>query len=180
MEARRWRRGGGVENHIAPTAAPHSTVGFYLTPGVWHFPSSPTFATYSPAEITLNIYSDAKNHTIMLAILRRIPQLARAGPSNPTQRFCSTCSPRPLASSLRPSLPSLSTPLASRPILASQATNVGRGISQVRGMKVRSSVKKFCDGCLVVRRKGRIYVICSKNPKHKQVCPISSLLVRWD
>lgn len=47
-------------------------------------------------------------------------------------------------------------------------------------MKVRSSVKKFCDGCLVVRRKGRIYVICSKNPKHKQVCPISSLLVRWD
>ncbi|WVO23680.1 50S ribosomal protein L36 [Cryptococcus decagattii] len=104
----------------------------------------------------------------MLAILRRIPQLARAGPSSPTQRFCSTCSPRPLASSLRPSLPSLSTPLASRPILGSQATNVGRGISQVRGMKVRSSVKKFCDGCLVVRRKGRIYVICSKNPKHKQ------------
>ncbi|KAL0244048.1 hypothetical protein I308_105311 [Cryptococcus tetragattii IND107] len=88
----------------------------------------------------------------MLAILRRIPLLARAGPSSPTQRFCSTCSPRPLASSLRPSLPSLSTSLASRPILASQATNVGRGISQVR----------------VVRRKGRIYVICSKNPKHKQ------------
>lgn len=50
MEARRWRRGGGVENYIAPTAAPLSRVGFYLTPGVWHFPSSLTFATYSPAE----------------------------------------------------------------------------------------------------------------------------------
>ncbi|KAI0651897.1 ribosomal protein L36-domain-containing protein [Trametes meyenii] len=39
-----------------------------------------------------------------------------------------------------------------------------------RGMKVRASVKTMCDGCSVVRRKGRIYIICSKNPKHKQVC----------
>ncbi|KAF8078644.1 ribosomal protein L36-domain-containing protein [Lyophyllum atratum] len=38
-----------------------------------------------------------------------------------------------------------------------------------RGMKVRSSVKVMCDGCSVVRRKGRVYVVCSKNPKHKQV-----------
>ena len=38
-----------------------------------------------------------------------------------------------------------------------------------RGMKVRSSVKVMCDGCSVVRRKGRIYIICSRNPKHKQV-----------
>lgn len=37
-----------------------------------------------------------------------------------------------------------------------------------RGMKVRSSVKRMCDGCAVVRRKGRIYIICFKNPKHKQ------------
>ncbi|KZT02678.1 uncharacterized protein LAESUDRAFT_705685 [Laetiporus sulphureus 93-53] len=40
-----------------------------------------------------------------------------------------------------------------------------------RGMKVRSSVKRMCDGCSVVKRKGRIYIICSKNPKHKQVYP---------
>lgn len=42
--------------------------------------------------------------------------------------------------------------------------------SQVRGMKVRSSVKKLCDGCKSVRRKGGkyVYIICSKNPKHKQ------------
>lgn len=39
-----------------------------------------------------------------------------------------------------------------------------------RGMKVRSSVKVMCDGCSVVRRKGRVYILCSKNPKHKQVC----------
>ncbi|OJD36780.1 uncharacterized protein BKCO1_900076 [Diplodia corticola] len=84
-------------------------------------------------------------------------------------------------------------------------------LQQVRGMKVRSSVKKLCDGCKVrvlrdrhrelgedgremnmekeekkkemsgldstrririssVRRKGKryVYIICSKNPKHKQ------------
>jgi large subunit ribosomal protein L36 len=42
--------------------------------------------------------------------------------------------------------------------------------AQARGMKVRSSVKKLCDGCKSVRRKkGKyVYIICSKNPKHKQ------------
>ena len=35
-------------------------------------------------------------------------------------------------------------------------------------MKVRASVKKICDSCKIVRRKGRVYVICKKNPKHKQ------------
>ncbi|MDE2099230.1 MAG: 50S ribosomal protein L36 [Patescibacteria group bacterium] len=35
-------------------------------------------------------------------------------------------------------------------------------------MKVRASVKTVCKDCHVVRRKGRVYVICSKNPKHKQ------------
>ncbi|NPB03937.1 MAG: 50S ribosomal protein L36 [Thermotogae bacterium] len=35
-------------------------------------------------------------------------------------------------------------------------------------MKVHSSVKKRCAYCKIVRRKGRVYIICSKNPKHKQ------------
>ncbi|EEH05088.1 conserved hypothetical protein [Histoplasma capsulatum var. duboisii H88] len=39
---------------------------------------------------------------------------------------------------------------------------------QFRGMKTRSSVKRLCDGCKPVRRKNRVYIICSKNPKHKQ------------
>ncbi|MFH0988587.1 MAG: 50S ribosomal protein L36 [bacterium] len=34
-------------------------------------------------------------------------------------------------------------------------------------MKVRSSVKKICDKCKIIRRKGVVQVIC-KNPKHKQ------------
>jgi len=34
-------------------------------------------------------------------------------------------------------------------------------------MKVRPSVKKICDDCKIIRRKGVVRVIC-KNPKHKQ------------
>ncbi len=36
------------------------------------------------------------------------------------------------------------------------------------GMKVRASIKKICKDCQVVRRKGRLYIICKVNPKHKQ------------
>ncbi|MGC9049077.1 MAG: 50S ribosomal protein L36 [Patescibacteria group bacterium] len=35
-------------------------------------------------------------------------------------------------------------------------------------MKVRSSVKRICRNCKLVRRGKRLYVICKKNPKHKQ------------
>ncbi|MCX7835378.1 MAG: 50S ribosomal protein L36 [bacterium] len=35
-------------------------------------------------------------------------------------------------------------------------------------MKVRPSVKKICDACKVIKRKGVVRVICSKKPKHKQ------------
>ncbi|MBI5116679.1 50S ribosomal protein L36 [Candidatus Poribacteria bacterium] len=34
-------------------------------------------------------------------------------------------------------------------------------------MKVRTSVKKICEKCKIVRRKGVVRIICS-NPKHKQ------------
>ncbi|MBM3251761.1 MAG: 50S ribosomal protein L36 [Candidatus Omnitrophica bacterium] len=34
-------------------------------------------------------------------------------------------------------------------------------------MKVKSSVRKVCDRCKIIRRKGVLRVICS-NPKHKQ------------
>ncbi|CAG8646399.1 36308_t:CDS:2, partial [Racocetra persica] len=41
-------------------------------------------------------------------------------------------------------------------------------IGLIRGMKVRSSVKKLCDGCYTVRRRGTVFVLCKKNKKHKQ------------
>jgi large subunit ribosomal protein L36 len=34
-------------------------------------------------------------------------------------------------------------------------------------MKVRPSVKPICEKCKIIRRKGRVMVIC-ENPKHKQ------------
>ncbi|MCZ6474510.1 MAG: 50S ribosomal protein L36 [SAR324 cluster bacterium] len=34
-------------------------------------------------------------------------------------------------------------------------------------MKVRSSVRKMCDRCKIIKRKGILRVICD-NPKHKQ------------
>ena len=39
-------------------------------------------------------------------------------------------------------------------------------------MKVRASVKKICSQCQVIRRRGKVRVICKnprKGPKHKQV-----------
>lgn len=35
-------------------------------------------------------------------------------------------------------------------------------------MKVRASVKKICEKCSVVRRRGIVRVICAANPRHKQ------------
>lgn len=34
-------------------------------------------------------------------------------------------------------------------------------------MKVRASVKKICPKCRIIKRKGKVMVIC-ENPKHKQ------------
>ena len=35
-------------------------------------------------------------------------------------------------------------------------------------MKVRPSVKKMCEKCKVIRRHGRVMVICKTDPRHKQ------------
>jgi len=34
-------------------------------------------------------------------------------------------------------------------------------------MKVRASVKKICNKCKSIKRKGKVMVIC-ENPRHKQ------------
>jgi large subunit ribosomal protein L36 len=41
------------------------------------------------------------------------------------------------------------------------------GKSWERGVKVRPSIKKMCEKCKIIRRRGRVTVICS-NPRHKQ------------
>ncbi|EFP81290.1 hypothetical protein PGT21_017876 [Puccinia graminis f. sp. tritici] len=70
---------------------------------------------------------------------------------------------------LRSSFPVLSQQPYHHPLLSDNNHSLTNAtINIIRGMKVRSSVKKICDGCSVVKRKGRVYVICSKNPRHKQ------------
>ena len=44
---------------------------------------------------------------------------------------------------------------------------VGRSKLGVTAMKVRASVKRMCDKCKVVRRRGVVRIICT-NQKHKQ------------
>ena len=34
-------------------------------------------------------------------------------------------------------------------------------------MKVKASIKKRSEDCKIVKRKGRLYIICKKNPKFK-------------
>ncbi len=43
-----------------------------------------------------------------------------------------------------------------------------RGTDEEWTMKVRASVKKICDKCKIIRRRGVVRVICPTNPKHKQ------------
>jgi ribosomal protein L36 len=48
-----------------------------------------------------------------------------------------------------------------------RGTPAAAGYMRSEAMKVRSSVKRMCENCKVVRRKGVVRVICT-NPKHKQ------------
>ncbi|XP_030341574.1 39S ribosomal protein L36, mitochondrial [Strigops habroptila] len=38
----------------------------------------------------------------------------------------------------------------------------------VAGLKSKTSLKRRCKDCFMVRRRGRLYVLCKTNPRHKQ------------
>ena len=42
-----------------------------------------------------------------------------------------------------------------------------QALQEVNDMKVRPSVKPMCEKCKIIKRKGKVMVIC-ENPKHKQ------------
>ncbi|QDS68570.1 hypothetical protein FKW77_000441 [Venturia effusa] len=97
--------------------------------------------------------------------------LRRVLVSKSTPTTCLNSCTRSFASLRISTRPTLA--LEKRKGMAIQDTSTGMvkvALEQARGMKVRSSVKKLCDGCKSVRRKGGkyVYIICSKNPKHKQ------------
>jgi len=47
---------------------------------------------------------------------------------------------------------------------------IGSTLQQKKGitMKVRASVKKICEKCKIIHRRGVVRVICSASAKHKQ------------
>ncbi len=56
--------------------------------------------------------------------------------------------------------------LAAKPYIQTLWTN-GIVSSGESAMKVRASVKRICENCKIVRRRGVVFVVCS-NPRHKQ------------
>ncbi|POY76451.1 hypothetical protein BMF94_0652 [Rhodotorula taiwanensis] len=91
------------------------------------------------------------------AAARSLSHLVANEAAHPRSCGCARCAPRTIAGNGG----ILGAP--SRPSTATAAT-----VSGERGMKVRSSVKLYCDGCQSVRRKNRVYIICRNNPKHRQ------------
>ena len=63
--------------------------------------------------------------------------------------------------------PGIVQPKRSRPNHGSYGRTTHPSKSSI--MKVRPSVKRICDACKIIRREGKVRVICSVNPKHKQV-----------
>ena len=41
-------------------------------------------------------------------------------------------------------------------------------INRSTKMKVTSSIKRRCENCQIIKRKGVVRVVCSRNPRHKQ------------
>lgn len=115
-------------------------------------------------------YPSVRMLSAALRVLSRQP-LRKVAVAAPAQaRFCSSSSSAVLKAAVSPKSLTASNASTRLTAPAAHGSAVAKSLEQQqRGMKVRSSVKKFCDGCSVVRRKGRLYVICSKDPKHKQV-----------
>ncbi|XP_025901386.1 39S ribosomal protein L36, mitochondrial [Nothoprocta perdicaria] len=54
---------------------------------------------------------------------------------------------------------------AARALLASPPLPA---VLPLAGLKTKTSLKKRCKDCFIVRRRGRLYVCCKTNPRHKQ------------
>ncbi|GAA6021046.1 hypothetical protein JCM11491_005978 [Sporobolomyces phaffii] len=104
---------------------------------------------------------------------RPVSHLANTGASHPRSCGCARCAARssPISTIVSPpSRPLSSSTLSSkRPVVAPDAEKKQLDAADPkRGMKVRSSIKKYCEGCSIVKRQGTLFVLCSRDPKHKQ------------
>jgi large subunit ribosomal protein L36 len=57
--------------------------------------------------------------------------------------------------------------MTSGSVVQPEGEKTGKAVDGEDGMKVRSSVRKICAKCKIVRRRGVVLVIC-ENQKHKQ------------
>mgnify|MGYP004715731973 CR=1 FL=1 len=63
---------------------------------------------------------------------------------------------------------SLQSVAAVRPQIAPSMFTNAPVLLAVRTFKVRTAVKKLCKDCYMVKRRGKMYVFCKSNNKHKQ------------
>ncbi|XP_053916191.1 39S ribosomal protein L36, mitochondrial [Cuculus canorus] len=86
---------------------------------------------------------------------------------------------RPLCSLGRLPFSALAPWRAAVPVLVSRAPLPWCGVAVppppgllslplVAGLKTKVSLKRRCKDCFIVRRRGRLYVYCKTNPRHKQ------------
>ena len=64
--------------------------------------------------------------------------------------------------------PAVAGPVGSASIDARGPPEQGGTRESRTAVKVQPSVKKICDKCKVIRRHGRVMVICESNARHKQ------------
>lgn len=147
-------QGTCISWHIIPPApAPH----------LQHILSTNQATTKTPYEPQ---YAKMLPRSLLLPLRRTLFPSSRLALRAPRHIHTPTCA---CSTFLRPSLRAIQHQQSPLQDLTTRFNGLQLQ-QQARGMKVRSSVKKLCDGCKSVRRKkGRyVYIICSKNPKHKQ------------
>ncbi|GAA5932482.1 mitochondrial 54S ribosomal protein bL36m RTC6 [Sporobolomyces koalae] len=105
---------------------------------------------------------------------RNVSHLTNTEASHPRSCGCARCAARsaPISTIVsRPSRPLSSSALTTKRPEVTATTSVDKKLATAeakRGMKVRSSIKKYCEGCSIVKRQGTLFVLCSRDPKHKQ------------
>uniref|UniRef100_A0A8C4DL79 Ribosomal protein n=1 Tax=Dicentrarchus labrax TaxID=13489 RepID=A0A8C4DL79_DICLA len=110
------------------------------------------------------------------SLICQVAQMSRLNLTSPAagayRCLCTlTTAPRTLLlssariSSIQPPLPGSSARCG--PSLLGQCQHLPC-VQPSAGMKTKSALKRRCKDCFFVRRRGRLFVFCKTNPRHKQ------------
>ncbi|XP_006893240.1 PREDICTED: 39S ribosomal protein L36, mitochondrial [Elephantulus edwardii] len=100
--------------------------------------------------------------TVAVSILHPFLHLHRCpAPS----RGLSALLPGPLRNAFLPDMGLLKPRWAVQPLLSDCPTPA---LQPALGFKTKGAIKKRCKDCYLVKRRGRWFVYCKTNPKHKQ------------